>query len=128
MPPTRRLALPYGISSEDGILQRNDDGTIKAVNSGSTTVGLPQGYLLTVPLAFRSMSLTLSKESLVVKNDPFSVTLADYELSKFNIYQRLVDNIEKHGHNQLPHILILLEDTAGEAYSDIVHRRRRQGK
>ena len=55
-----------------------------------------------------------SKESLAVKNDPFSVTLADYELSKFNIYQRLVDNIENTGTINFPHELDFAEDTAGE--------------
>lgn len=51
---------------------------------------------------------------MAVKNDPFSVTLADYELSKFNIYQRLVDNIENTGTINFPHELDFAEDTAGE--------------
>ena len=55
-----------------------------------------------------------SKESLAVKNDPFSVTLADYELSKVDIYQRLVDNIENTGTINFPHELDFAEDTAGE--------------
>lgn len=55
-----------------------------------------------------------SKESLAVKNDPFSVTLADYELSKVDIYQRLVGNIENTGTINFPHELDFAEDTAGE--------------
>lgn len=55
-----------------------------------------------------------TKESLAVKNDPFSVTLADYELSKVDIYQRLVDNIENTGTINFPHELDFAEDTAGE--------------
>lgn len=42
------------------------------------------------------------------------MTLADYELSKFNIYQRLVDNIENTGTINFPHELDFAEDTAGE--------------
>lgn len=55
-----------------------------------------------------------SKESLAVKNDPFSVTLADYELSKVDIYQRLVGNIENTGTINFPHEFDFAEDTAGE--------------
>lgn len=56
-----------------------------------------------------------SKESLAVKNDPFSVTLADYELSqKVDIYQRLVDNIENTGTIDFPYEFDFAEDTAGE--------------
>lgn len=55
-----------------------------------------------------------SKESLAVKNDPFSVTLADYELSKVDIYQRLVGNIENTGTINFPHELDFAEDIAGE--------------
>lgn len=55
-----------------------------------------------------------TKESLAVKNDPFSVTLADYELSKVDIYQRLVGNIENTGTINFPHELDFAEDTAGE--------------
>ena len=56
-----------------------------------------------------------SKESLAVKNDPFSVTLADYELSqKVDIYQRLVDNIENTGTINFPYEFDFAEDTAGE--------------
>ena len=51
---------------------------------------------------------------MAVKNDPFSVTLADYELSKVDIYQRLVDNIENTGTINFPHELDFAEDTAGE--------------
>ena len=96
-------------------MQRNDDGTIKAVNSGSTTVWV---YHKDIPNGPISLSVYVidfpSKESLAVKNDPFSVTLADYELSKFNIYQRLVDNIENTGTINFPHELDFAEDTAGE--------------
>lgn len=96
-------------------MQRNDDGTIKAVNSGSTTVWV---YHKDIPNGPISLSVYVidfpSKESLTVKNDPFSVTLADYELSKFNIYQRLVDNIENTGTINFPHELDFAEDTAGE--------------
>lgn len=96
-------------------LLRNDDGTIKAVNSGSTTVWV---YHKDIPNGPISLSVDVidfpSKESLAVKNDPFSVTLADYELSKFNIYQRLVDNIENTGTINFPHELDFAEDTAGE--------------
>lgn len=101
--------------SEDGILQRNDDGTIKAVNSGSTTVWV---YHKDIPNGPISLSVYVidfpSKESLAVKNDPFSVTLADYELSKVNIYERLVGNIENTGTINFPHELDFAEDTAGE--------------
>lgn len=111
----KEAGISYGISSEDGILQRNDDGTIKAVNSGSTTVWV---YHKDIPNGPISLSVYVidfpSKESLTVKNDPFSVTLADYELSKFNIYQRLVDNIENTGTINFPHELDFAEDTAGE--------------
>lgn len=111
----KEAGISYGISSEDGILQRNDDGTIKAVNSGSTTVWV---YHKDIPNGPISLSVDVidfpSKESLAVKNDPFSVTLADYELSKFNIYQRLVDNIENTGTINFPHELDFAEDTAGE--------------
>lgn len=111
----KEAGISYGISSEDGILQRNDDGTIKAVNSGSTTVWV---YHKDIPNGPISLSVYVidfpSKESLAVKNDPFSVTLADYELSKFNIYQRLVDNIENTGTINFPHELDFAEDTAGE--------------
>lgn len=56
-----------------------------------------------------------TKESLAVKNDPFSVTLADYELSqKVDIYQRLVDNIENTGTIDFPYEFDFAEDTAGE--------------
>lgn len=51
---------------------------------------------------------------MAVKNDPFSVTLADYELSKVDIYQRLVGNIENTGTINFPHELDFAEDTAGE--------------
>lgn len=78
----KEAGISYGISSEEGILQRNDDGTIKAVNSGSTTVWV---YHKDIPNGPISLSVYVidfpSKESLAVKNDPFSVTLADYELS-----------------------------------------------
>lgn len=111
----KEAGISYGISSEDGILQRNDDGTIKAVNSGSTTVWV---YHKDIPNGPISLSVYVidfpSKESLVVKNDPFSVTLADYELSKVDIYQRLVDNIENTGTINFPHELDFAEDTAGE--------------
>lgn len=111
----KEAGISYGISSEDGILQRNDDGIIKAVNSGSTTVWV---YHKDIPNGPISLSVYVidfpSKESLAVKNDPFSVTLADYELSKFNIYQRLVDNIENTGTINFPHELDFAEDTAGE--------------
>ena len=108
--------ISYGISSEDGILQRNDDGTIKAVNSGSTTVWV---YHKDIPNGPISLSVYVidfpSKESLAVKNDPFSVTLADYELSqKVDIYQRLVDNIENTGTINFPYEFDFAEDTAGE--------------
>lgn len=96
-------------------MQRNDDGTIKAVNSGSTTVWV---YHKDIPNGPISLSVYVidfpSKESLAVKNDPFSVTLADYELSKVDIYQRLVDNIENTGTINFPHELDFAEDTAGE--------------
>lgn len=96
-------------------LQRNDDGTIKAVNSGSTTVWV---YHKDIPNGPISLSVYVidfpSKESLAVKNDPFSVTLADYELSKVNIYERLVGNIENTGTINFPHELDFAEDTAGE--------------
>lgn len=111
----KEAGISYGISSEDGILQRNDDGTIKAVNSGSTTVWV---YHKDIPNGPISLSVYVidfpSKESLAVKNDPFSVTLADYELSKVDIYQRLVDNIENTGTINFPHELDFAEDTAGE--------------
>lgn len=42
------------------------------------------------------------------------MTLADYELSKVDIYQRLVDNIENTGTINFPHELDFAEDTAGE--------------
>lgn len=104
-----------GAGSEDGILQRNDDGTIKAVNSGSTTVWV---YHKDIPNGPISLSVYVidfpSKESLAVKNDPLSVTLADYELSKVNIYERLVGNIENTGTINFPHELDFAEDTAGE--------------
>lgn len=51
---------------------------------------------------------------MAVKNDPFSVTLADYELSKVDIYQRLVGNIENTGTINFPHELDFAEDIAGE--------------
>lgn len=52
---------------------------------------------------------------MAVKNDPFSVTLADYELSqKVDIYQRLVDNIENTGTIDFPYEFDFAEDTAGE--------------
>lgn len=52
---------------------------------------------------------------MTVKNDPFSVTLADYELSqKVDIYQRLVDNIENTGTIDFPYEFDFAEDTAGE--------------
>lgn len=96
-------------------MQRNDDGTIKAVNSGSTTVWV---YHKDIPNGPISLSVYVidfpSKESLAVKNDPFSVTLADYELSKVNIYERLVGNIENTGTINFPHELDFAEDTAGE--------------
>lgn len=96
-------------------MQRNDDGTIKAVNSGSTTVWV---YHKDIPNGPISLSVYVidfpSKESLAVKNDPFSVTLADYELSKVDIYQRLVGNIENTGTINFPHELDFAEDTAGE--------------
>lgn len=96
-------------------MQRNDDGTIKAVNSGSTTVWV---YHKDIPNGPISLSVYVidfpSKESLAVKNDPFSVTLADYELSKVDIYQRLVGNIENTGTVNFPHELDFAEDTAGE--------------
>lgn len=111
----KEAGISYGISSEDGILQRNDDGTIKAVNSGSTTVWV---YHKDIPNGPISLSVYVidfpSKESLAVKNDPFSVTLADYELSKVDIYQRLVGNIENTGTINFPHELDFAEDTAGE--------------
>ena len=111
----KEAGISYGISSEDGILQRNDDGTIKAVNSGSTTVWV---YHKDIPNGPISLSVYVidfpTKESLAVKNDPFSVTLADYELSKVDIYQRLVDNIENTGTINFPHELDFAEDTAGE--------------
>lgn len=111
----KEAGISYGISSEDGILQRNDDGTIKAVNSGSTTVWV---YHKDIPNGPISLSVYVidfpSKESLAVKNDPFSVTLADYELSKVNIYERLVGNIENTGTINFPHELDFAEDTAGE--------------
>lgn len=103
------VGISYGISSEDGILQRNDDGTIKAVNSGSTTVWV---YHKDIPNGPISLSVYVidfpSKESLAVKNDPFSVTLADYELSKVDIYQRLVGNIETRERSTSPMSSILL--------------------
>lgn len=96
-------------------MQRNDDGTIKAVNSGSTTVWV---YHKDIPNGPISLSVYVidfpTKESLAVKNDPFSVTLADYELSKVDIYQRLVGNIENTGTINFPHELDFAEDTAGE--------------
>lgn len=97
-------------------MQRNDDGTIKAVNSGSTTVWV---YHKDIPNGPISLSVYVidfpSKESLAVKNDPFSVTLADYELSqKVDIYQRLVDNIENTGTIDFPYEFDFAEDTAGE--------------
>lgn len=112
----KEAGISYGISSEDGILQRNDDGTIKAVNSGSTTVWV---YHKDIPNGPISLSVYVidfpSKESLAVKNDPFSVTLADYELSqKVDIYQRLVDNIENTGTIDFPYEFDFAEDTAGE--------------
>lgn len=112
----KEAGISYGISSEDGILQRNDDGTIKAVNSGSTTVWV---YHKDIPNGPISLSVYVidfpSKESLAVKNDPFSVTLADYELSqKVDIYQRLVDNIENTGTINFPYEFDFAEDTAGE--------------
>ena len=111
----KEAGISYGISSEDGILQRNDDGTIKAVNSGSTTVWV---YHKDIPNGPISLSVYVidfpSKESLAVKNDPFSVTLADYELSKVDIYQRLVGNIENTGTINFPHEFDFAEDTAGE--------------
>lgn len=112
----KEAGISYGISSEDGILQRNDDGTIKAVNSGSTTVWV---YHKDIPNGPISLSVYVidfpSKESLTVKNDPFSVTLADYELSqKVDIYQRLVDNIENTGTIDFPYEFDFAEDTAGE--------------
>lgn len=111
----KEAGISYGISSEDGILQRNDDGTIKAVNSGSTTVWV---YHKDIPNGPISLSVYVidfpTKESLAVKNDPFSVTLADYELSKVDIYQRLVGNIENTGTINFPHELDFAEDTAGE--------------
>lgn len=42
------------------------------------------------------------------------MTLADYELSKVNIYERLVGNIENTGTINFPHELDFAEDTAGE--------------
>lgn len=111
----KEAGISYGISSEDGILQRNDDGTIKAVNSGSTTVWV---YHKDIPNGPISLSVYVidfpTKESLAVKNDPFSVTLADYELSKVDIYQRLVGNIENTGTINFPHEFDFAEDTAGE--------------
>ena len=112
----KEAGISYGISSEDGILQRNDDGTIKAVNSGSTTVWV---YHKDIPNGPISLSVYVidfpTKESLAVKNDPFSVTLADYELSqKVDIYQRLVDNIENTGTIDFPYEFDFAEDTAGE--------------
>ena len=112
----KEAGISYGISSEDGILQRNDDGTIKAVNSGSTTVWV---YHKDIPNGPISLSVYVidfpTKESLAVKNDPFSVTLADYELSqKVDIYQRLVDNIENTGTINFPYEFDFAEDTAGE--------------
>ena len=96
-------------------MQRNDDGTIKAVNTGSTTVWV---YHKDIPNGPISLSVYVidfpSKESLTVKNDPLSVTLADYELSKFDIYQRLADNIENTGTINFPHELDFAEDTEGE--------------
>ena len=96
-------------------MQRNDDGTIKAVNSGSTTVWV---YHKDIPNGPISRSVYVidfpTKESLAVKSDPFSATLADYELSKVDIYQRLVDNIENTGTINFPHELDFAEDTAGE--------------
>ena len=96
-------------------MQRNDDGTIKAVNSGSTTVWV---YHKDIPNGPISLSVYVidfpTKESLAVKNDPFSVTLADYELSKVDIYQRLVGNIENTGTINFPHEFDFAEDTAGE--------------
>lgn len=71
----KEAGISYGISSEDGILQRNDDGTIKAVNSGSTTVWV---YHKDIPNGPISLSVYVidfpSKESLAVKNDPLIIT------------------------------------------------------
>lgn len=112
----KEAGISYGISSEDGILQRNDDGTIKAVNSGSTTVWVYHKDIPNGPIGLSVYVIDFpSKESLAVKNDPFSVTLADYELSqKVDIYQRLVDNIENTGTIDFPYEFDFAEDTAGE--------------
>lgn len=77
------------------------------------------GYHKDIPNGPISLSVYVidfpSKESLAVKNDPFSVTLADYELSqKVDIYQRLVDNIENTGTIDFPYEFDFAEDTAGE--------------
>lgn len=112
----KEAGISYGISSEDGILQRNDDGTIKAVNSGSTTVWVYHKDIPNGPISLLVYVIDFpTKESLAVKNDPFSVTLADYELSqKVDIYQRLVDNIENTGTINFPYEFDFAEDTAGE--------------
>ena len=112
----KEAGISYGISSEDGILQRNDDGIIKAVNSGSTTVWVYHKDIPNGPISLLVYVIDFpTKESLAVKNDPFSVTLADYELSqKVDIYQRLVDNIENTGTIDFPYEFDFAEDTAGE--------------
>ena len=91
--------VTYSVPDESNTLRKNADGTITAISTGDETVTIRHSDIATheAYLAVRVVNDIPTSNDFKIINDPLTVQLQDYELSKTDILGYLKANVSASG-------------------------------